>query len=77
MTDYLHIQLPPDAQQLLTGFHRPAAGGEDEVPLPDARQVCGGAGRDLQHLQAPCLLYPSDAADERPSVDLDGPRIIT
>ena len=29
-----HIQLPPDAQQLLTGFHRPAAGGEDEVPLP-------------------------------------------
>ncbi|CAN3986394.1 Bacterial bifunctional deaminase-reductase C-terminal domain-containing protein, partial [Dysosmobacter welbionis] len=61
-----HIQLPPDAQQLLTGFHRPAAGGEDEVPLPDARQVCGGAGHDLQHLQAPdVVLQPGARLEHR------------
>ena len=48
---------------------------------PGARRAAGraqgrqfGAGR-LHHHQ-PCLLYTSDAADERSSVDLGGRRII-
>ena len=38
-----------------------------------------GAGRDVHHLRVGaklCLLYTSDAADERSSVDLGGRRII-
>ena len=34
------------------------------------------AGFDLQALHGACLLYTSDAADERSSVDLGGRRII-
>src|SRR5678809_1716511 len=44
-----------------------------------ARTVLGIHGRDGAHaefLQLPCLLYTSDAADERSSVDLGGRRII-
>ena len=40
-----------------------------------ARTVGAGGGRLLQGL-CPCLLYTSDAADERSSVDLGGRRII-
>ena len=34
------------------------------------------ASRSLRELRARCLLYTSDAADERSSVDLGGRRII-
>mgnify|MGYP003381638882 CR=1 FL=1 len=33
-------------------------------------------GRELKFLDGPCLLYTSDAADERSSVDLGGRRSI-
>ena len=36
----------------------------------------GGAGRRDEGHGSPCLLYTSDAADERSSVDLGGRRII-
>ena len=39
-----------------------------------ARRLLGS--RQDQHGPAPCLLYTSDAADERSSVDLGGRRII-
>ena len=36
----------------------------------------GWASHRAQHQQSDCLLYTSDAADERSSVDLGGRRII-
>ena len=44
-----------------------AAAGEHQVVATEAR---GGGTREV------CLLYTSDAADERSSVDLGGRRII-
>ena len=44
--------------------------GIDAGPLKRGRNIGSGA-----HAQ-PCLLYTSDAADERSSVDLGGRRII-
>ena len=40
--------------------------------LPIERETTAGGGEQLRH----CLLYTSDAADERSSVDLGGRRII-
>ena len=40
---------------------------------PFARALCDAILRERRH---PCLLYTSDAADERSSVDLGGRRII-
>ena len=45
--------------------------GYKTVKSPDGRQAIPLA---RQHM--PCLLYTSDAADERSSVDLGGRRII-
>ena len=39
-------------------------------------QALGGEGRTAPHHVHGCLLYTSDAADERSSVDLGGRRII-
>ena len=39
-------------------------------------RVCGLAECSAEEGQCPCLLYTSDAADERSSVDLGGRRII-
>ena len=55
-----------------------AAGGE---LLLDRLAHVGAGGLDLgvrlgEALEADCLLYTSDAADERSSVDLGGRRII-
>ena len=48
-----------------------------ELPLPDGTYYpkLGGCVRDVNHVYA-CLLYTSDAADERLRVDLGGRRII-
>ena len=51
----------------------------DYVELPSAGTCCGGAGTYsmLQPtMSQACLLYTSDAADERSSGDLGGRRII-
>ena len=48
-------------------------------PLPRARPHHRASRRELRRRCRPrqaCLLYPSDAADERSSVDLGGTRII-
>ena len=52
-------------------------GGFDEVDVDrlGVRRAVSDDGRDDAH-QRGCLLYTSDAADERSSVDLGGRRII-
>ena len=50
--------------QMMTGFYRP-----DLTEIPEM----GLVARQLYEI---CLLYTSDAADERSSVDLGGRRII-
>ena len=52
-----------------------------DIPVP--RDICfagevglSGEIRPVQQLDKRCLLYTSDAADERSSVDLGGRRII-
>ena len=55
-----------------------------ELPLEDralpgdqvVRRDAGAGGGDGAGQNGPCLLYTSDAADERSSVDLGGRRII-
>ena len=52
-----------------------------ELSAGDLAQADGGhedgvTREDLVHLLVHCLLYTSDAADERSSVDLGGRRII-
>ena len=47
-------------------------GGAPDLPL----HIDRAAARELDTLCAGCLLYTSDAADERSSVDLGGRRII-
>src|SRR5678810_220983 len=46
--------------------------------LPEQSDPCreGAAPRQVDRSGTPCLLYTSDAADERSSVDLGGRRII-
>ena len=55
----------------------------DLIELPDMRrldlassQLCVGSFGIVSSSTSPCLLYTSDAADERSSVDLGGRRII-
>ena len=55
--------------------HRDREGGNHRTAASDHSAIChpcvdGGRG------PGPCLLYTSDAADERSSVDLGGRRII-
>ena len=50
--------------------------GIDVVTGTSGLVTCAQATRDELGLNAPCLLYTSDAADERSSVDLGGRRII-
>ena len=50
------------------GEGRPVDPGSDPYP--------GRQGREGSHGATACLLYTSDAADERSSVDLGGRRII-
>ena len=57
------------AQVLEGGLRRPQ-GAEQHQRLPAAALADHAGQRD------PCLLYTSDAADERSSVDLGGRRII-
>ena len=47
---------------------------ERRLPRLSARPGVGGPRRVREHYR--CLLYTSDAADERSSVDLGGRRII-
>ena len=44
--------------------------------LPNVNFILAGEGPLLGELRQACLLYTSDAADERSSVDLGGRRII-
>mgnify|MGYP003381646420 CR=1 FL=1 len=44
--------------------------------IAGADQCCGGSGQAGWPEATACLLYTSDAADERSSVDLGGRRII-
>ena len=55
-------------------FHPDRPGKDASAPGPVGR----GESRShrAQHSRKICLLYTSDAADERPSVDLGGRRII-
>ena len=46
----------------------------NDLAAPELRAVGGDVNFTKNHA---CLLYTSDAADERSSVDLGGPRIIT
>ena len=46
------------------------------VGIRQQRQALRRAGREAVEENGPCLLYTSDAADERSSVDLGGRRII-
>ena len=52
----------------------------DELQMPKTRKLKSGYTTDADSLQSlfvrTCLLYTSDAADERSSVDLGGRRII-
>ena len=50
----------------------------DKVLSPGSGEAADRAVRRLQSVEVvdPCLLYTSDAADERSSVDLGGRRII-
>ena len=52
-----------------------------QVDLPQARRIASSAGQSSKAIDGgeqdcDCLLYTSDAADERSSVDLGGRRII-
>ena len=57
-------------------------GGEDQFAFRAIGQHLAGLGADHLGVEVilpdvqPCLLYTSDAADERSSVDLGGRRII-
>ena len=48
----------------------------DKIIKRRARLELDGRVRGFHSLDTPCLLYTSDAADERSSVDLGGRRII-
>ena len=48
----------------------------EAVPAPRHTQVPGGLPAQIIAQSGVCLLYTSDAADERSSVDLGGRRII-
>ena len=52
------------------------AGERSVDPLPSERPVARGGLEVPRDLLGGCLLYTSDAADERSSVDLGGRRII-
>ena len=53
-----------------------AGAGVGRRPRGMAAQPAGTAHRAARHRLRGCLLYTSDAADERSSVDLGGRRII-
>ena len=58
---------------------RPSLGAAAHEPGGDVATRDGADLRDLEdlaHLGGACLLYTSDAADERSSVDLGGRRIL-
>ena len=56
-------------------FHDHEGGGHAQRP-GEFTVAAEHAALDLVGLVGPCLLYTSDAADERSSVDLGGRRII-
>src|SRR5678815_4576843 len=45
-------------------------------PRAEDRRILADATGEYERIQTTCLLYTSDAADERSSVDLGGRRII-
>ena len=56
--------------------HPPDAGGMAQQGKPEVRGDRAARGPVRQARVGGCLLYTSDAADERSSVDLGGRRII-
>ena len=70
------------SQDDATPFHRSPENGKSESRFIEPYQLLeklgeGGMGTVWMAQQSkPCLLYTSDAADERSSVDLGGRRII-
>src|SRR5678816_2985062 len=64
---------PPPAVPLPPGVTPPPPVPEEVLLSPDGRRALVEAGNNVYLIA--CLLYTSDAADERSSVDLGGRRI--
>ena len=62
------------AQMLFTGTNAPEDSATDPTKIQEL--IDAGAGGVFAGRKETCLLYTSDAADERSSVDLGGRRII-
>ena len=63
-------------KDLMSGKPYPVVEHPDDDPLCRITEVVQCGYIDLRDLIVTCLLYTSDAADERSSVDLGGRRII-
>ena len=70
--DVYKRQVQEFLRQLLDAF---GVGGREQQRLARLRRPAGDGG-DIVHEAHVCLLYTSDAADERSSVDLGGRRLI-